>query len=114
MLPVPLGSRLSGIFRISGRPESSRPVEVDRGSDLLHPGSVGSLDDLLLDPLSLVNLPVRNSGLDSLLNGGSLGLLLGRLLGDRLLGLRDLGLGCSRSLGCCSLSGRSLRGIGLC
>jgi hypothetical protein len=81
-------------------------MEVDRCSDLLHPGSVSSLDDLLLDPLGLVNLPVRNSGLDGLLNGGSLGLLLGRLLGDRLLGLRDLGLGSSRGLG----SGRGLGG----
>ena len=67
-------------------------MEVNRGSHLLDSGSMGALDDLLLNALGLVNLAMGNSGLDGLLSGGSL-LLFGGLLGDRLLGLRDLGLG---------------------
>lgn len=80
-------------------------MEVDRGSDLLDAGAMGALDDLLLNALGLVNLAMRNSGLDSLLSGALL--LLNRLLGHRLLRLNGLRLGGGRRLG----RGLSLSGL---
>jgi len=53
---------------------------------------MGALNDLLLNTLGFVDLAVRNSGLGRLLGGGTL-LLLDGLLRNRLLSLRDLGLG---------------------
>ena len=87
-------------------------MEVNRGSDLLDSGSMGTLDDLLLGLLGLDDLSVRDGPL-GLFSRGSLGLLFYGLLGNGLLSLGDLGLGgrCSWSLG----SSRCLSGRwGLC
>ena len=98
--PVTAGDRFSGTFRISGRTEGPRAVEVNRGPDLLDPGAVRPLHDLLLDSLGLVDLTVgHGSGLLGLVGGGTFGLLLGGLLGHW------LGLG---SLRLCGRGGWSL------
>ena len=68
-------------------------MEVNRGPDLLDPGAVRPLHDLLLDSLGLVDLTVgHGSGLLGLVDGGTFGLLLGGLLGHWL-GLGSLRLG---------------------
>ena len=68
---------------------------MNRGSDLLDPGAMGSFHHLLLDTLSLVYLPVRNSfGLLDLFDGSAISLFLSGLLGNRLC-LRLSSRGCS-------------------
>ena len=117
--PVPAGNGFSWIFRVPGGSESPRPVEMHRSSNLLHSGSMGALHNLLLDSLSLVNLPGGDSRLSCFLSDGTLlllsgllpffHLLLGRLLRDRLcFGLgRSLSLGGSWGLGLGGLTCKS-------
>ena len=86
-------------------------MKVNRGSDLLHSCSVGSLDYLLLDALGLHDLSVWDAALGGLFNCSSFGLLFTSLLGHWLLGLGDLRLG--GSLGSSwGLSGRRRLGGG--
>ena len=67
-------------------------MEVNRGSDLLDSGSMGSLHDLLLRLLGLDDLPVGD-GLLGLLDCSAIGLLLDGFLGHGLLNPGSLGLG---------------------
>ena len=77
--PVPLGDGPAGELWVPGGSEGAGPLEVDGGPDLLDPGAVGALDDLLLDLLGLLHLP----------HGGLAGGLAGIV---RLLGLLRHGL----------------------
>lgn len=81
---------------------------MHRSSNLLHSGSMGALHNLLLDSLSLVNLPGGDSRLSCFLSDGTL-LLLSGLLRDRLcFGLgRSLSLGGSWGLGLGGLTCKS-------
>merc|ERR1719222_111898 len=45
---VPAGSRLARVLGGSGRPEGLRPVELNAGPDLLDPGAMDTLHNLLL------------------------------------------------------------------
>ena len=85
--PVPSGDGLLGVLGVPGGPEGPGPLELYGGPDLLDPGSVCALNDLLLHLLCLLDLPGGR-----LPFGGRaiLGLLLGHLLGRGLLGSRGL------------------------
>merc|ERR1712071_464041 len=79
---VPRRSRLPRVLGSTGGTESLGPVELDTGSNLLDPGAVDALDDLLLDLPGLLDGSHR-----SLLSIASLGLLLpSSMLRCRLLG----------------------------
>ena len=93
--PVPLGDGLPRELGVPGGPVGLGPPEVHRRPDLLDPGAVRALHNLLLHLQRLPDVLGGRAGLvlGLVIAGGGLLLGRGRLLGHRLLGRSLLRIG---------------------